>query len=122
MAFLLISAKRNHPEKWYQTRWCQEQGGEAEVTLEDKIRCDCVTETYAVEIDFGNNWYEAVGQSTYYALLTNKRAGIVLILESVKDRKYWERLNRLIEAYNLPIEVWAVGAGAESEMVKKPLP
>jgi hypothetical protein len=49
----LLFAKREHPEKWYQERWCREQGGQIEVVLPDKTRCDCVTDTHAIEFDFG---------------------------------------------------------------------
>jgi hypothetical protein len=36
-------------------------------------------------------------QSSYYAMQIGKKAGIVLILETMKDRKYWIRLNTTIE-------------------------
>ena len=39
----------------------------------------------------GNDWVETVGQSAYYAIQTGKKAGIVLILETMRDRKYWIR-------------------------------
>jgi hypothetical protein len=96
----LLLAKREHPEKWYQERWCREQGGQVEVVLPDKTRCDCLTDTHAIEFDFGNNWAEAVGQSSYYSIQTDKKAGIVLILENMKDRKYWIRLNTTIQHFN----------------------
>jgi hypothetical protein len=105
-------AKREHPEKWYQERWCREQDGQIEVILPDKTRCDCVTDTHAIEFDFGNKWTEAVGQSLYYSLQPGKKAGVVLILENVKDRKYWIRLNTTIEHFNLPIDTWNVGNAA----------
>ncbi len=105
----LLLAKREHPEKWYQERWCWEQGGQIEVVLPDKTRCDCVTDTHAIEFDFGSGWAEAVGQSSYYSIQTKKRAGIVLILETMKDRKYWIRLNATIQHFNLPIDTWNVG-------------
>jgi hypothetical protein len=59
--------------------------------------------------DFGSNWAEAVGQSAYYLLQTEKRAGIVLILETMKGRKYWIRLNATTQHFNLPIDTWNVG-------------
>jgi len=105
-------AKREHPEKWYQEQWCREQGGQIEVVLPDRTRCDCVTDTHAIEFDFGNKWTEAVGQSLYYSLQPGKKAGIVLILENVKDRKYWIRLNTTIQHFNLPIDIWSVGNAA----------
>jgi len=41
-----------------------------------------------------------------------KKAGIVLILEKIKDRKYWIRLNTTIDHFNLPIDIWTVGEAA----------
>jgi hypothetical protein len=110
-----LMAKREHPEKWYQQRWCEAQKGQVEVVLPDGTRCDCVTDTHALEFDFGDHWSEAVGQSAYYAIQTGKKAGIVLILETVKDRKYWIRLNTTIEHFNLPIDTWSVGSAGYSK-------
>jgi hypothetical protein len=45
--------------------------------------------------------------------MTKKKAGIVLILETMKDRKYWFRLNTTIEHFNLPIDTWTVGDEAD---------
>lgn len=108
--FIIIStncyAKRLHHEKWYQSRWCSDHGGQIEVVLPDRTRCDCLTKTHAIEFDFGNKWAEAIGQSLYYSLQTGKRAGIVLILEKQTDRKYWIRLNSTIKHFNLPIDTW----------------
>ena len=74
----------------------------------DGTRCDSVTDTHAIEFDFGNNWAEAIGQSAYYSLQTDKKAGIVLILETMKGWKYWIRLNTTIEHFNLPIDTWRI--------------
>ena len=71
-----------------------------------------MTDTHAIEFDFGNNWAEAVGQSSYYSIQTKKKAGIVLILETVNDRKYWLRLHKTVEQFNLPIDTWNVGEAA----------
>jgi len=108
----LLLAKREHPEKWYQKKWCEAQKGRIEVVLPDGTRCDCVTDTHAIEFDFGNNWAEAVGQSSFYSIQAGKKAGIVLILESIKDRKYWIRLNTTIEHFDLPIDIWSIGNAA----------
>jgi hypothetical protein len=53
--------------------------------------------------------FNKAGQSAYRALQTGKKAGIVLILETMKDRKYWIRLNTTIEHFNLPIDTWSIG-------------
>ena len=103
-----LLAKREHPEKWYQQKWCEENEGQVEVSMPDGTRCDCVTDTHAIEFDFGSNWAEAIGQSAYYELQTGKKAGVVLILETMNDRKYWIRLNTTIEHFNLPINTWSI--------------
>jgi hypothetical protein len=46
-----VLAKRDHPEKWYQQKWCEAQKGQVEVVLPDGTRCDCVTDTHAIEFD-----------------------------------------------------------------------
>ena len=106
---------RVKPEKWYQARWCEANGGKAEVVLPDRTRCDCLTTTHAIEFDFGNKWTEAVGQSLYYAIQTGKRAGIVLIIEHEKDRKYWIRFNTVIRHYGVPIDVWEMQGNESKE-------
>ena len=97
-------AKRLHPEKYYQDKWCAKMGGITEYVLDDKTRVDCLTDEYAVEVDFANKWAEAVGQSLYYALKTGKKPGILLITEKEKDSRFRVRLDRLAEKYD--IEVW----------------
>jgi hypothetical protein len=101
-------AKRLHYEKHYQAIWCKAHDGQVEVVLPDRTRCDCLTDTHAIEFDFGNKWAEAIGQALYYSIQTGKRAGVVLILEKEKDYRYWIRLNTIIEHYKLPIDTWKI--------------
>lgn len=110
---LIISASvahagRIHPERWYQQQWCDARGGEVEVTLPDRTRCDCLTASHAVEVDFAKKWAESIGQALFYAIQTGHRAGIVLILERQTDQKYWIRLNTVIQHYGLPIDTWKI--------------
>lgn len=104
-----VWAGHGHPEKWYQERWCAENRGEVEVVLPDRTRCDCLTSGNAIEFDFGPKWAEAIGQALYYSVQTGKRAGIVLILEKPADRKYWIRLNSVIQHFELPVDTWEMG-------------
>ena len=99
-------------EAHYRDAWAKEHGGKVEVVLPDRTRCDIVTDTHAIEVDYAKKWAEAIGQSLYYALQTNKRADIVLILEKKKDYRYALRLGSVIEANKLPIDVWFTGTGA----------
>jgi hypothetical protein len=110
LILLLLSSnalgKKLHPEKSYQAKWCREHGGEVEVLLPDKTRCDCLTATHAIEFDFAPKWAEAIGQALYYGLQTGKRSGVVLIMDGEVDYKFWLRLNSTIEHYKLPMETW----------------
>ena len=66
-------AERLHPEKWYVKKWCAEHGGKIEYVLPDQTRCDCVSSSHAVEVDFAEKWAEAIGQSLFYSLQTGRR-------------------------------------------------
>jgi len=97
-----------HPERWYQERWCARAGGEVEHRLPDGARVDCLTESEAVEVDFGAKWAEGLGQALYYGAATGRRPGVVLILEYPDDVRYLERLLAAIRAHGLPVDVWVV--------------
>ena len=94
------------PEKYYQTIWCNANNGVMEYKLKDKTRVDCLTSKYAVEFDFGTKWAESIGQSLYYAQMTNKIPAIGLILEQPSDYKYYSRILHLCK--NLGIELFPI--------------
>lgn len=94
-------------EKDYQQANCH---GVQEYVLHDRTRVDCLTKTHAIEYDFGQKWYEAIGQALGYAFETGKRAGVVLILEEPKHYRYWLKLNSVIDHYALPIDTWVLEA------------
>jgi len=104
------STQEPHNEKWYQERWCAQQDGQVEVRLKDKTRCDCLTDDYAIEVDFARKWAEAVGQSLHYAKMTGEQAGILLIVEEDNDNRHLKRLESVIEHHSLPIRVWTTRA------------
>lgn len=93
-------------EKWYQQQWCSQMGGEMEVVLKDKTRCDCLIDGYAIEVDFSKKWAEAIGQSLHYAKMTNEKAGVLLIIEGPNDKRHLKRLEDTISYHSLPIRVW----------------
>lgn len=100
-------AAHTYLEKDYQTHWCKANNGQLEYRLQDKTRIDCLTDDYAIEFDFASKWAESIGQALYYALSTNKKAGVVLILENgEKDKKYLLRLQEVAKLYN--IKVWTI--------------
>lgn len=101
-------AEHLHPEKWYQEKWCAQEGGQIEYVLPDSTRVDCLTKTHAIEFDFGKKWADAIGQSLYYSAMTGKRAGVVLIMEKETDRKYLMRIRTVIDTFSLQIDTWVM--------------
>jgi hypothetical protein len=95
-------------ESYYQEKFAQEIGGQVEVVMKDGTRCDILTATHAIEVDFAKKWAEAIGQSLNYSMLTDRRAGIVLILENESDEKYLRRLETIIASKELDIEVFVM--------------
>lgn len=81
--------------------------------MSDGTRCDIVTESHAIEVDFAKKWSEAVGQSLFYSVQINKKSGIVLILEKDTDRKYLIRLGTVVREFDLPIRIWTINASGE---------
>lgn len=101
------AAGHEHPERWYQERWCSTRG-EMEVVMPDQSRADCANATHVVEFDFGAKWAESLGQSLNYGAQAGKRPGIVLILEQPSHMRYLLRVMRVRSEYNLPLDLWAV--------------
>lgn len=98
------TTKKN--EAYYQAIAARQLGGETEIIMGDRTRCDIVTKSHAIEVDFKGKWGEAIGQSLNYAFQTDKRAGIVLIVENKNDLKELIRLRSIIRHYELPIDLW----------------
>jgi len=100
-----LEAKTKMHEKDYQKIFCNNLNGKIEHVLIDKSRIDCLTSHYAIEIDFGKKWAESIGQSLYYSLMTNKKAGIGIIIDvnSKRDKKYLKRLYTVTKKLNIKV-------------------
>lgn len=96
-----------HNESSYQHAHCSTCNGIEEYELSDKTRVDCLTDKYAIEYDFANKKYEAVGQALHYAVMTGKQPKVVLIIDKKYEKKqlyYYERIKRIGEIYNFEVE------------------
>lgn len=89
---LPVQAKHEFKEKEYQNYWCNLQNGITEYKLDDNTRVDCLTDKYAVEVDFAPKWSECIGQAVYYAKKTNRKPACLLIIESPDDVRFLYRL------------------------------
>ena len=90
-------------EKHYQTLLCDELKGEMEYVLEDRTRVDCLTDEYAIEVDFAKKWAESIGQSLYYAYMTDTKPAVGLIVDDKKDQRYLRRLELMADEYGIKI-------------------
>ena len=45
-------------ERFYQEKFAREIGGQVEVVMKDGTRCDILTTTHAIEVDFAKKWAE----------------------------------------------------------------
>ncbi len=96
--------QKKYNEKYYQTQLCNELDGLMEQSLLDRTRVDCLTDEYAIEVDFAKKWAEGAGQALYYALMTEKKPAVGLIVrETEKDRRSVKRLEALAEKYAIKI-------------------
>lgn len=98
------SSPKSYSESFYQEQYAKKLGGRTEVTMPDGTRCDILTDTHAIEVDFADKWAEAIGQSLNYAMQTGKKAGIVLVLLDRGDEKHLERLREMTRHYSMDIE------------------
>ena len=101
------SSQALEKEKYYSDKFCEEMSGQADYTLQDKSRVDCLTETHAFEVDWadGMKVYEAIGQSLYYSSQTGKLPGILLLIRKDNSEKHIRKIKEVISAFNLPIEL-----------------
>jgi len=109
--FVMLSAcpawaKHAHPEKFYQEIWCGRQSGAMEVVMPSGSRCDCLTATNAVEFDFAIKWAESIGQALNYAAQTDKRAGIVLIMQRPNDQRHVKQVLIVRDHNKFDLDLW----------------
>jgi len=104
-------AKRQHHERWYQDKHCK---GIVEYRLPDATRVDCMVGGYAVEYDFASKWAESIGQSIYYATVTGRKPGVVLIVESPRDCRHILKIRLAIKSYWIPIDIQLISPSGEN--------
>ena len=104
-ALALWISSTSAQESKYQARYCA--GMEQEVTMPSGSRADCISDEYAIEVDFSNKWAEAIGQSLHYASETDLKAGIVLVCDDPANCDgHGYRLTSTAQKFRLPLTVW----------------
>lgn len=69
---------------------------------------DILTATHAIEVERAHKWKQSIGQALWYGLQTEKKPGIILLIEQASDYKYFIQLNTALDYAGLTdkIEVW----------------
>ena len=100
---LILASERDISESW-----CSIVGGDSEFRTTEGTYVDCLTEEFAIEVEFDFKWKESIGQALHYAQVTNKKAGILLIKRAKSKKDYHDQLMQVIRKYDLPIKVFKI--------------
>jgi len=107
--FLLISLITNLTAQIYERDYRDSiqaiLGGTVEYRVESG-RVDLLTDQYAIEVEFANNWKSAIGQALWYGLQTNKMPAIILVKKKATDYKYVIQLGSALDYAKLNIKTW----------------
>ncbi|MDA0754045.1 MAG: hypothetical protein O3A49_05150 [Candidatus Marinimicrobia bacterium] len=106
--FILFSSFIDANEKYINQSWCSANGGVSEYRTKYGTYVDCLTEEYAVEVEFDYNWKESIGQSLHYAEATNKRPAVLIIKRTKSKKDYLVEFNQTIYKFNLPITIFVI--------------
>lgn len=69
-------------EVGHTTRLASTLGYQDEVLMPDRSRCDLLSDTHAIEVEWASKWKEAPGQATLYAIWTGKQPAIYLLVKN----------------------------------------
>lgn len=99
-------------EKDRQEQLCA--GMEINRYLPNGTHVDCLTDDYAIEVDFSNKWAEAIGQSLMYAAELERLPGIILVCQQGTNPSLCLKHGYLIEQtanwWRIGMTVWHCGA------------
>lgn len=102
---------REAKEGDYNRAYCLQLNGAIEAAYKQRnsrVRVDCLTAKYAIEVDWSDKWAESIGQSLNYGILTRRDAGVILICRRTKKTcaNHIQRMKVTVRVHRLPIDVW----------------
>jgi len=100
--FLANSAMAGELEEC--VRLAPKYNAKIEVRMRDGTRCDLLTPTHAIEVDYARKWAEGIGQALHYADLTGKKPGVVLLMtRKLTDWYAAVRISKLCGKYGVDL-------------------
>lgn len=103
-------------ERDYAGAFCESvNGARAEIRENGKrvAEVDCLTDTLAIEVDWGNHWYECLSQALWYSVLTGRNPACALIV-GPQDQRFVDRLKRTVEGKCLGITILQIPTATQS--------
>lgn len=105
LVLLALPQQEKLTEYDYAASFCAQIGGERQSYVENRKRVaevDCLTEQYAIEVDFAYKWQECLGQAAFYGLLWQRDPGCALIV-GPKDERFLDRARRTVDSLCIAI-------------------
>jgi len=94
-----------HREPYYTQLLAKKLDWVAEVQTPVGTRCDLVSQTHAVEVEWTTKPYQAVGQALHYSLELDKEPGILFLYRLDSEREFaLTRAGKTVD--KLHIKVW----------------
>lgn len=85
-----------HKGNFYIQTFCDRFEGKKNYNLDSGTQVDCYTGSHVIEIDKAYNWASAFGKALYASLVSNKKGGVVLIMEHpTRDKTYLNKLRKV---------------------------
>jgi len=101
-----VFSQTRQRESYYQHEFAVALDGQTEVRLMNGTRADIVTDEYAIEVDFGAKWAEAIGQSLSYGIELDKKPGILLVISGEDEIRFLERLMPVAVEHGIQVWIW----------------
>lgn len=96
--------EKQHNEPYYTQKIASERGWKAEVKTSVGTRCDLVSEEYAIEVEWPEKPYEAVGQSLHYAIELGKKPAIMFLVSEESQVQFVEsRIGKVSRQANIAL-------------------
>lgn len=108
LATLTIPAHAAEKEHVYRDRFCGGAGMQMEVRLSNGTRADCVSGRLAIEVEFSDKIYQALGQAMSYSASTGHAPAIILVCRKKPKRcdVQYQRLEDAAVHWKIPLTVW----------------
>lgn len=109
LTLLTLPAMAEDRSHWDEVTWTdyliaqhREDGWDGPHRTPDGSYVDVMMPGYAAEVDWAGKWQEGIGQCLFYAIATNRKPCLILLIKDWKtDRKYYLRALAVCGKYDI---------------------